>query len=121
LNSKIPVTINSGQAQAIMTGYNIEYPVLKHVSNTSNSFEKAIVTTSGIGGVFPAGLPIGEVRFLRADPKDKESDLTMVVVPFSKMENIHMVRVLKGYFNPLEKIQDDFPEEKSSKKNKKEH
>jgi len=66
LNSRIPVTIapssgNTGNVQAIMTGDNTALPTLDMVSHTVTLHAGDQVTSSGDGGLLPAGLPIGTV------------------------------------------------------------
>jgi rod shape-determining protein MreC len=66
LNSRIPVTIatssgNAGNIQAIMTGDNTAYPSLDMVSHTVTLHPGDQVTSSGDGGLLPAGLPVGTV------------------------------------------------------------
>jgi len=66
LNSRIPVTItaSSGKASnipAIMTGDNSKLPVLEMVSRTVTLHAGDQVTSSGDGGLLPAGLPVGTV------------------------------------------------------------
>jgi rod shape-determining protein MreC len=66
LNSRIPVTIststgNSGNIQAIMSGDNSKMPALDMVSRTVTLHPGDQVTSSGDGGLLPAGLPIGTV------------------------------------------------------------
>jgi rod shape-determining protein MreC len=66
LNSRIPVTIStaSGVAeniQGIMAGDNSQYPTLEMVSRTVTLHPGDQVTSSGDGGLLPAGLPIGTV------------------------------------------------------------
>jgi rod shape-determining protein MreC len=61
LNSRIPVTIAPGNVQAIMTGDNTTLPTLEMVSHTVTLHAGDQVTSSGDGGLLPAGLPIGTV------------------------------------------------------------
>lgn len=66
LNSRIPVTIatssgSTGNIQAIMTGDNTPFPSLDMVSHTVALHAGDQVTSSGDGGLLPAGLPIGTV------------------------------------------------------------
>jgi rod shape-determining protein MreC len=66
LNSRIPVTIapssgNTGSVQAIMIGDNSALPTLDMVSRTVTLHAGDQVTSSGNGGLLPAGLPIGTV------------------------------------------------------------
>jgi rod shape-determining protein MreC len=61
LNSRIPVTIAPGNIQAIMAGDNSPMPTLDMVSHTVVLHAGDQVTSSGDGGLLPAGLPIGTV------------------------------------------------------------
>jgi rod shape-determining protein MreC len=66
LNSRIPVTIapasaKGGTIQAIMTGDNTATPTLDMVSHTVTLHAGDQVTSSGDGGLLPAGLPVGTV------------------------------------------------------------
>jgi rod shape-determining protein MreC len=66
LNSRIPVTVASssgktGNIQAMMTGDNRAQPSLELVSRTVILHAGDQVTSSGDGGLLPAGLPIGTV------------------------------------------------------------
>ncbi|HYS45683.1 MAG TPA: rod shape-determining protein MreC, partial [Rhizomicrobium sp.] len=66
LNSRIPVMVapssgNTGNIQAIMTGDNSALPSLDLVSRTVTLHPGDQVTSSGDGGLLPAGLPVGTV------------------------------------------------------------
>jgi rod shape-determining protein MreC len=61
INSRIPVTIAPGSAQAIMTGDNTAMPALDMVSRLVTLHAGDQVVSSGDGGLLPAGLPIGTV------------------------------------------------------------
>lgn len=61
--SRIPVSVmtSSGEsASAIMTGANAQKPKLVYVDEDILDIGNAVVT-SGVGGVFPPGLPVGHV------------------------------------------------------------
>jgi rod shape-determining protein MreC len=66
LNSRIPVIISTssgstGNIQAIMAGDNSPMPMLDMVSHTVTLHPGDQVTSSGDGGLLPAGLPVGTV------------------------------------------------------------
>ena len=61
LNSRIPVTIAPGNIQAIMAGDNSPMPGLDMISHTVTLHAGDQVTSSGDGGLLPAGLAIGTV------------------------------------------------------------
>src|SRR6185312_2242390 len=61
LNSRIPVSVAPGNVQAMMTGDNSATPRLEMMSRTVTLHAGDQVTSSGDGGMLPAGLPIGTV------------------------------------------------------------
>ena len=61
LNSKIPVNIEPGGIQSIMSGTGKEYGEIQYFKNLTNLSEGDIVYTSGAGGVFKSGIPIGKI------------------------------------------------------------
>jgi rod shape-determining protein MreC len=62
LNSKIPVAIGDGRLRAIMAGRNEPHPALEFFTDGDEPAEGELVVTSGDGGMFYPGLPIGIVR-----------------------------------------------------------
>jgi rod shape-determining protein MreC len=61
LNSRIPVTIEPGSTQAMMTGDNSRAPLLELKSQGAQIKAGDQIVTSGDGGLLPNGLPIGVV------------------------------------------------------------
>jgi rod shape-determining protein MreC len=61
LNSRIPVIIEPGHAQAILTGDNVKAPALDTLAQGAVVHEGDQVVSSGDGGILPPGLPIGTV------------------------------------------------------------
>ena len=62
LNSNIPVVIEPGSFQSILSGTGKDYGLIKYSKNKIDLSENAIVYTSGLGGNFRAGLPIGRIN-----------------------------------------------------------
>ena len=67
INSKVPVTIQPLKLQAIMSGLDkkkgkIQYIKGEKLENIGN--QELIVVTSGLGGVFQSGTPIGKLNLL---------------------------------------------------------
>ena len=62
INSKIPVVVERTRARAILSGDNTMLPQLIFLRSSADVQEGDIVVTSGVGGMFPAGLPIGFVN-----------------------------------------------------------
>lgn len=61
LNSRIPVVIESSRDQAILAGDNSERPRLDYLRANARVSPGDRVVTSGIGGIFPPGIPVGVV------------------------------------------------------------
>jgi len=59
VNSRVPVTIEPGNAAAIMAGDNTEEPAIEVVSQNAKLKAGAQVVSSGDGSLLPAGLPVG--------------------------------------------------------------
>ena len=100
INSKIPVSMQPGDIQAIMSGKDKQKGVLQYVreKNLPVINEKILVLTSGAGGLFKSGIPIGEIdadEGLLVNNEDKivnfHKDFTQLkyvkVVSFSKKKN----------------------------------
>ena len=62
LNSNIPVVIEPGSFQSILSGTGKDYGVIKYSKEPLTLDDNSIVFTSGSGGNFKAGLPIGKVN-----------------------------------------------------------
>ncbi|HXC27463.1 MAG TPA: rod shape-determining protein MreC [Stellaceae bacterium] len=85
LNSRIPVTVEGTHVPAVLAGDNSERPRLLYVpaGNTVKVGDR--IVTSGEGGVFPPGLPIGVVSAVdgggaRVEPYVELSQLGYVMV-----------------------------------------
>jgi rod shape-determining protein MreC len=60
-NSRIPVTIQPSGQKAILSGDNTPLPPLSFLESTDNVRPGDRVVSSGDGGVFPAGILVGEL------------------------------------------------------------
>jgi rod shape-determining protein MreC len=70
LNSRVPVTIESTHVPAVLAGDNSERPRLLYLPSGDAVKVGDRVLTSGEGGVFPPGLPVGVVTAIdQAGPK----------------------------------------------------
>ncbi len=63
INSRIPVIIGPDQARAIMGGNNSSFPDILFPTIATLITQGMEVKTSGHGGVFPPGIPIGTIIF----------------------------------------------------------
>ncbi len=62
LNSNIPVVIEPGSFQSILSGSGKDYGLIKYSKKELNLDDNSIVYTSGSGGNFRAGVPIGKIN-----------------------------------------------------------
>lgn len=68
-----------------MIGTNGSRPGLIYWSPGTPPREGMVVVTSALGGVFPAGLPVGTVHYTGAS--------NPVVVPFARLDRLRLVRL----------------------------
>ena len=61
LNSKIPVILEPGNIQSIMSGDGKNTGGIQYYKNEGKIKEKKIIFTSGSGGIFKSGIPVGEI------------------------------------------------------------
>src|SRR5436309_8562850 len=61
LNSRIPVVLESSHANAVLAGDNSERPGLLYLGEPGTTKIGERIVTSGEGGIFPPGLPVGVV------------------------------------------------------------
>ncbi len=92
INSHIPVVIEGINQRAILVGNNETFPELTHLPPDILVTKGARIVTSGTGGQFPAGLPIGEVNSVVSGRVD--------VRLFSGTEGSDYVQVVEKPMNP---------------------
>ena len=61
INSRIPVVVQSTRQRAILAGDNSDRPRLRYLPENADVARGQRIVTSGHGGVFPPGLPVGRV------------------------------------------------------------
>lgn len=61
MNSRIPVMLETSREKSILSGNGTALPTLAYIAAGSNVQAGERVVTSGDGGVFPSGIPVGEV------------------------------------------------------------
>jgi len=71
LNSKIPVIIEPGGFQSILSGTGKHDGILQYLKENYLIEEKNTVYTSGAGGLFKAGIPIGKIEKNELDEENK--------------------------------------------------
>ncbi len=85
LNSRIPVTLEGSRARAILAGTNGTCPRLQHWPEGQPPLEGERVVTSAEAAAFPAGLPVGVVRWSAAGAPEVEL--------FARLDRLDVVRL----------------------------
>jgi len=74
LNSKIPVLLEPAGIHAVLSGTGKNYGVIEYTKEEYNqelSDKELIVYTSGYGGLFKSGLPVGKINNSKKENKNK--------------------------------------------------
>ena len=87
INSKIPVIIEPGNIQSILSGTGENKGSIQYLRKKKKISESSVVYTSGFSGLFKSGIPIGKIK----NGKDVEffSD-------FSQLSFVQIIRFKKG-------------------------
>ena len=103
INSKVPVTVHPLNIEAIMTGYDMQKGKLQYVMGDkliNNNNKELIVVTSGSGGVFKSGIPIGKINTLNI------SDNSEIIVNFYKdFSQLKYIKIL-SHKKKIKKLDD---------------
>ena len=86
LNSKIPISVEPGNFLSILSGTGKSYGKIQYTQQDFNFQESNIVYTSGSGGIFKSGIPIGKVKI--------ESNENIRVNFFSNLSQITFVKLI---------------------------
>ncbi|HEY0213776.1 MAG TPA: rod shape-determining protein MreC [Paenirhodobacter sp.] len=98
-SSRIPVIVQPSGQRAILTGDNSPFPVISFLENADQVRPGDRVISSGDGGVFPAGLLVGQVL----QGHDRRLRLRLA----ADYERLDFLRVLRSH--PAEQIRDAGP------------
>ena len=85
INSRIPVLVGTGRERAILAGDNTKQPRLRYLLPSAVIQPGDHVVTSGHGGVFPPGLPVGVVT--------QASESSIRVQPFVDWAHMEILRL----------------------------
>lgn len=86
LNSRIPVLVGESRERSMMAGDNSDQPLLAYLPAERSVVPGDLVITSGHGGAFPAGLPVGVVT--------RGADMQLRVQPFLSPDRLEFVRLM---------------------------
>ena len=87
INSRVPIMVEDTGQHGIMAGKNTSIPALIHLPQDSDVLEGSRLITSGYGGIYPHGLPVGKVIIISGEVKG--------VALFSDFDTIQIVRILQ--------------------------
>ena len=96
INSKIPVSLQPGGFQAIMSGKGEETGILQYIKDKDlkNSVEEFMVLTSGAGSLFKSGIPIGKIKNDKKISGNKDK-IVEFYKNFSQLKYVKVVSFLK--------------------------
>lgn len=96
MNSRVPITLEGSRVRAMMLGTNGSRPRIAHWPEGSTPQEGERIVTSAEASAFPAGLPVGVVRFSPSGAAEVEL--------FAQLDRLDMVRLfdfgLRGILPP---------------------
>jgi hypothetical protein len=104
LNSRIPVVVGKLRVRALMIGDNGPLPRLVYVGNPADIESGDEVSTSGVGGLFPRGLRVGNVVGGAKEPR---------VQPAAQLDQLEYLKVLQHESATLQ-LTDDTPPARAS-------
>jgi len=88
-NSNIDALIMESRVQGIVQGNGQNECILKYVQRTEEVNAGDMVITSGLGGIFPKGLPVGRISFVENGGNDLFQKIIIVpVVDISRLEEV---------------------------------
>lgn len=96
LNSRVPVVLEQSRLRAVLEGDNTDVLRLSFLTNLDEIEIGDRVMTSGHGGIFPAGIPVGAVAAIEGD--------NVWVAPLVAFGKLEFVRVLRFDFPELEPV-----------------
>jgi len=95
LNSKIPVTVEPNGLLSILSGTGEKYGIIQYSKEYENIEGESIIYTSGAGGLFKAGIPIGRIKANDLSEKKK-------VKFFSDFSQLKFLKILSFKENEVE-------------------
>ena len=107
-NSSISAMVQSTRAQGMVQGSATGEVTLELVRTSEQVSAGDVIVTSGLGGVFPKGLPIGEVASVESNPGDLY--LTIVVDLYADPSRVEEVLVITSLTEEQQATAEDIAE-----------
>ena len=108
LNSKIPISIEPNGIQSILSGTGEDNGIIQYLKNDYEIEDSSIVYTSGSGGLFKAGVPVGKIIDTKLNDKIKK------VIFFSDFSQLNFVKIVSY---KEERIKTEFDNNLKTQKN----
>lgn len=86
INSRLPILIERTRDQAVLSGNNSDQPDINYLPRDADIKVGDHVVTSGVGGAFPPGLPVGEVAEI--------VNGKVYVQPFADLGRLEFIRMV---------------------------
>jgi rod shape-determining protein MreC len=87
LNSKIPIIIEPGAFQSILSGTGKNDGIVQYLKENYSIEKNSTIYTSGAGGLFKAGIPIGKIE---KEELNKENKVNF----FSDFSQLQFVKIM---------------------------
>ena len=94
LNSRIPVFVGPDRDRAVLAGDNSLQPKLIYLAGNAQLRQGARIMTSGQGGVFPPGIPVGAVSSIGANGIRVETFVTTSELEYVRIIDYGLAGVL---------------------------
>lgn len=101
--SSINVVLQSSRLNGVLVGQPGADPIVDYIPQGETFSVGEIVMTSGLGGRFPKGIPVGQV--IEIQQKDFEQSQRAVIRPTVNLDRLELVLVVTN-FDPLEEVYD---------------
>jgi rod shape-determining protein MreC len=95
LNSKIPVSIEPGNIQSILSGTGRNNGIIQYLKEEFDISYESVIYTSGSGGLFKEGIPIGKVVSEEIEVNsDKKKNNNKEINFFSNFSQLQFVKIV---------------------------
>ena len=105
-NSRVPVLIQRSRVRAIVSGRNKPLLEMEFVPKGSDIRVGDLVVTSGVGGIFPKGIPIGRIEAIAATEETGLFHLISVKpsIDFDRVEEVRLLLQTEPNEEPSDNI-----------------
>jgi len=93
-NSNVDSIVQRNRTQGIISGAGSRGMMLRYISKNQDVQEGDVIVSSGMGGVFPKGLLIGQIKSV--DRQDGGLFLKINVIPYTDLSKLEEVLVLSS-------------------------